>query len=217
MTYIIGIVSQKGGVGKSTLARLLAREVAAGGAGVKIADLDIQQGTSFKWASRRAANGVTPEVRVETFANVKTALAEAASFDVYILDGAPHASKDTQEVARAADLVVIPTGQSLDDLEPSVLLAHDLVRDGIHRDRIAFALCKVSDSAREVDGARAYLAEARYRVLDGEIPFRTGFSIALDQGKAVTETAFRSLAQRADRLAQAIIDAAASAPERQVA
>lgn len=217
MTYIIGIVSQKGGVGKSTLARLLAREVAAGGASVKIADLDIQQGTSFKWASRRAANGVTPEVRVETFANVKTALAEADAFDVYVLDGAPHASKDTREVAQAADLIVIPTGQSLDDLEPSVLLAHDLVRDGIHRDRIAFALCKVSDSAREVDGARAYLAEARYQVLDGEIPFRTGFSIALDQGRAVTETTFRTLAKRADRLAQAIIDAAANAPERQVA
>jgi chromosome partitioning protein len=217
MTHIIGIVSQKGGVGKSTLSRLLAREVAAGGASVKIADLDIQQGTSFKWASRRAANGITPEVRVETFANVKTALAEADAFEVYILDGAPHASKDTREVARAADLVVIPTGQSLDDLEPSVLLAHDLVRDGIHRDRIAFALCKVSDSAREVEGARTYLAEARYQVLEGEIPFRTGFSMALDQGRAVTETTFRTLAKRADRLAQAIIDAAASAPEREVA
>jgi chromosome partitioning protein len=210
-------LSQKGGVGKSTLSRLLAREVAAGGASVKIADLDIQQGTSFKWASRRAANGITPEVRVETFANVKTALAEADAFEVYVLDGAPHASKDSREVARAADLVVIPTGQSLDDLEPSVLLAHDLVRDGIHRARIAFALCKVSDSAREVEGARSYLAEARYQVLEGEIPFRTGFSMALDQGRAVTETTFRTLAKRADRLAQAIIDAAASAPEREVA
>ena len=91
MACLIGVVSQKGGVGKSTLARLLAREVAAGGASVKIADLDIQQGTSFKWAARRAANGLTPEIRVETFANVKTALSEAAAFDVYIFDGAPHA------------------------------------------------------------------------------------------------------------------------------
>jgi chromosome partitioning protein len=217
MTYLIGIVSQKGGVGKSTLARLLAREVTSGGASTKIADLDIQQGTSFKWAARRATNGITPEIRVETFASVKTALAEAESFDVYIIDGAPHASKDTREVARAADLVVIPTGQSLDDLEPSVLLAHDLVRENIRRDRITFALCKVSDSAKEIEGARAYLSEANYQVLDGEIPFRTGFSMALDQGRAVTETNFRSLAKRADRLAQAIIDAAASASERQVA
>ena len=31
MTYIIGMVSQKGGVGKSTLARMMAREIADGG------------------------------------------------------------------------------------------------------------------------------------------------------------------------------------------
>jgi chromosome partitioning protein len=214
MAYLIGVVSQKGGVGKSTLARLLAREVAAGGASVKIADLDIQQGTSFKWAARRAANGLTPEIRVETFVNVKTALSEAPAFDVYILDGAPHSSKDTRAIAQAADLVVIPTGQAVDDLEPSVLLAHDLVRDGVPRERIAFALCKVSDSTREVKAARAYLDQARYTVLDGEVPFRTGFAMALDQGRAITETSFRTLTHRADRLAQSIIDAAARATER---
>jgi chromosome partitioning protein len=217
MAYLIGVVSQKGGVGKSTLARLLAREVAAGGASVKIADLDIQQGTSFKWAARRAANGLTPEIRVETFVNVKTALSEAPAFDVYILDGAPHSSKDTRAIAQAADLVVIPTGQAVDDLEPSVLLAHDLVRDGVPRDRIAFALCKVSDSDREVKAARAYLDQARYTVLDGEVPFRTGFAMALDQGRAITETSFRTLTHRADRLAQSIIDAAVRATERSTA
>jgi chromosome partitioning protein len=31
MTYIVGMVSQKGGVGKSTLARMVAREFVAGG------------------------------------------------------------------------------------------------------------------------------------------------------------------------------------------
>ena len=109
---------------------------------------------------------------------------------------------------------MIPTGQAVDDLEPSVLLAHDLVRDGVPRERITFALCKVSDSAREVSAARAYLDEARYTVLDGEVPFRTGFAMALDQGRAITETGFRTLTRRADRLAQSIIDAAARATER---
>jgi hypothetical protein len=44
-------------------------------------------------------------------------------------------------------------------------------------------LCKVSDSTREVNAARAYLDEARYAVLDGEVPFRTGFAMALDQAR----------------------------------
>ncbi|MHC5747164.1 MAG: hypothetical protein ACYTXT_35825 [Nostoc sp.] len=41
MTVLVGVISQKrGGVGKSTLARLIAREYAAGW-DVKIADLDV--------------------------------------------------------------------------------------------------------------------------------------------------------------------------------
>jgi chromosome partitioning protein len=44
---IIGIANQKGGVGKSTLARIIAREYAAAKWNVKVADLDISQGTSF--------------------------------------------------------------------------------------------------------------------------------------------------------------------------
>ena len=53
MATIIGIVSQKGGVGKSTIARLLAREYAQAGWNAKIADLDVAQGTSFNWQARR--------------------------------------------------------------------------------------------------------------------------------------------------------------------
>ena len=40
MATIIAFVSQKGGVGKSTLSRALAREAAASGLKVKIADLE---------------------------------------------------------------------------------------------------------------------------------------------------------------------------------
>ena len=39
------MVAQKGGVGKSTLARIIAVEAAKGGLQAKIADLDTQQST----------------------------------------------------------------------------------------------------------------------------------------------------------------------------
>lgn len=217
MTFIIGVVSQKGGVGKSTLSRLIAREAAQGGLSVKIADLDHQQQTSTKWQGRRAENNITPELRVETFHNVKTALAEAINFDLYVLDGAPHASKDTGLVGKAASLVVIPTSDSDEDLEPAVLLAHDLKRAGVPVDRITFALCLVSDSDKEIRAARDYLSKTPYSVLDGEIPFRTAFRQALAQGKAITETPYPTLVKRADTLAQSIIDAAAQAGEKEAA
>jgi len=217
MTYIIGMVSQKGGVGKSTIARLIAREAAEGGLSVKVADLDHQQETTAKWQRRRAANNIQPEIRVETFQNVRSALKEANNFDLYIFDGAPHTSTDTKLVAQNASLVVIPTSDSDEDLEPAVLLAHDLKREGISPDCIAFALSLVSDSKNELEAARDYLRRTPYQILDGEIPFRTGFRQALAEGRAVTETRYKSLVSRADRLAQSIIDAAASAGERRVA
>src|ERR1022692_3385638 len=66
----ISIVSQKGGVSKSTLARLVAREYANAGWSVKIADLDIAQSTSFAWQGRRLQAGIEPIIPVERFGTV---------------------------------------------------------------------------------------------------------------------------------------------------
>ena len=111
-------------------------------------------------------------------------------------------------------MVIIPTSEGLDDLHPSVILANNLLKEGIASERIAFALCITSDSVREIAGAREYLGQTPYRVLDGEIPFRSAFKIAMDQGKAITETSFPTLRKKADAMAQNIIDAVAEAAER---
>lgn len=217
MTYIIGMVSQKGGVGKSTLARMMAREFVAGGLSTKIADLDTQQQTCTHWAGRRAEHAVSPEIQVQSFASVKTALGEAPRFDALILDGKPNASEQTTEIAKAADLVVIPTGQTVDDLHPGVVLAHALRKKGIAQDKIAFAMFKTTGSERENTAARQYLTEAGYTVLEGEVSVSTAYGSASDIGKAITETSFKSLNERASKLAQSVIDVMAELSERQVA
>lgn len=217
MTYIIGMVSQKGGVGKSTLARMMAREFVAGGLQAKIADLDTQQQTCTNWAGRRAESALTPEIQVQSFASVKTALDDAPRFDALILDGKPNASDQTLEIAKASDLVVIPTGQTLDDLHPGVVLAHTLRKKGIDPAKIAFAMFKTTGSERENLAAREYLGDAGYLVLDGDVSVSTAYGSASDIGKAITETSFRSLNDRAAKLAQSVIDKMAELQERQVA
>lgn len=217
MTYIIGMVSQKGGVGKSTLARMMAREFVAGGLTTKIADLDTQQQTCTHWAGRRAEGGIAPEIQVQSFASVKTALEDASRFDALILDGKPNASEQTAEIAKAADLVVIPTGQTVDDLHPGVVLAHALRKKGVDPEKIAFAMFKITGSARENAAAREYLGQAGYSVLDGEVSVSTAYGSASDLGKAITETSFKSLNDRASNLAQSVIDRMAELHERQVA
>ena len=206
LTYIIGMCSQKGGAGKSTLARLFARELAQDGFTVKIADLDTQQTTCTEWASDRAEAGIEPEIQVQVFGNLRTALAEADLFDTYILDGRPHSSRQTLEIAQAAHLIVIPTGQTKDDLRPGVKLAHSLVDSGIDLYRIVFALVKTTNSAVEIAAARTYLEQTDYTLLEGFLPVSTAYGVAHDAGKAVTETSYRSLNEKAGRLAQAMID-----------
>ena len=102
--------------------------------------------------------------------------------------------------------MVIPTGQTKDDLKPAVRLAHALADAGVEASKIAFALVKTTGSAAELAAARAYLAATDYAVLDGALPVSTAYGIAHDLGKAVTETTHRSLNVKAEALAQAIIN-----------
>lgn len=206
MATIIGFVSQKGGVGKSTLSRLIAREYSSAGWTVKIADLDVAQGTSFNWQARRLQHQVMPDIPVERFRSVQLALKVAQHYDLLVLDGPPQASEATLQIARAGDLVVIPTGLSLDDLEPGVLLAHELVSRGVAPTKIAFVLCRVGESQAEIADARQYIAQAGYRVLAGYLPERVAYRRAADEGCALTETRFPSLNAKADELAQGIVD-----------
>lgn len=205
MASVIAFVSQKGGVGKSTLARALAREAAAGGLKTKVADLDTQQGTSVDWHRTRMDAGIEPTVSVESFKTAAQALAIGDAFDILILDGPARTSQATLDIARAANLVVQPTGASLDDLRPAVREFHALVKAGIPRDRLTFALNRIGTDAEEAD-ARTYLTEAGYSVLNGCLVERPAYRAAQNSGRAVTETRYSKLNTRADGLIQSLID-----------
>ena len=205
MTQIVGFISQKGGVGKSMLARGLSREAAANGLQVKLADLDIQQGTSVNWYRRRLDNGAAPIFSVESFKTASQALRLAAQYDLLLLDGPARASEATLEIAKAASLVVQPSGASIDDLRPAVLVFHELVKRGIPKQRLRFALCRIGTDAEEAE-SRSYIEEAGYQVLDGSLPERPSYRHASNAGFSVTETRYPQLNQRADKLIQSMVD-----------
>jgi chromosome partitioning protein len=205
MSTIIAFVSQKGGVGKSTMARALAREATVGGLKTKIADLDTQQGTSVDWHRIRLDAGIQPVVAVEAFATADQALKVASEYDLLIIDGPARTSKGTLAIAKVAHLVVQPTGSSTDDLRPAVREFHALVKEGIARNKLAFALNRIG-TAREEAEAREYIAEAGYAVLDGCLGERPAYRKAQNTGHAVTETSYAGLNAKADALIQALID-----------
>jgi chromosome partitioning protein len=204
-TTIIAFVSQKGGVGKSTLSRALAREAAAGGLTVKIADLDTQQGTSADWNRIRLNARIEPVLAVEAFATATQALRVADHYNLLIIDGPARTSSGTLEIAKIADLVVQPTGASVDDLRPAVREFHALVQAGIPTAKLVFALNRIGTLVEESE-ARAYLAQAGYAVLDGCLLERPAYRKAQNVGHSITETSYRNLNVKADALIQALID-----------
>lgn len=206
MGLIISVIGQKGGPGKSTIARAIGTCYAAADWDVKIADLDVNQSTSFTWLQRRLSNEITPTVAVEAFGNAGHALKQADNYDLFIVDGAPTASRATTEVSQVADLVVIPTGLALDDLEPSVVLANNLKKEGIDARRICFVFNRASGSTVEYQEARDYLGETPYHLIDGRIEDKPCYRQAMNEGRSIIEARFKQPRQKADQVIQNIIN-----------
>jgi chromosome partitioning protein len=141
----------------------------------------------------------------------------APHVDLLILDGPPHSTAGTLRIAQASDPVILPTVPSLDDMQPSVLLAHELVKKGVAKSKIAFALCRVGESELEIIEAENYIIEAGYVVLPGAIPEKIAYRRASDAGRALTETRFASLNARSDELAQGIVNLATKIAKAKVA
>jgi chromosome partitioning protein len=213
MPAIISFISQKGGVGKSTLARALAREAAASGLLVKLADLDIQQSTSCDWNRVRLGAKINPVLSVQSYATAAQALAEAAAFDLLVIDGPARTTSGTLDIARASNIVVQPTGASADDLRPAVREFHGLVKAGIPKERLVFALNRIGTDA-EMTESLNYIAQAGYEALKGFLSERPAYRKAQNAGFSVTETRYDSLNARADDLLQALIDKVSGYEER---
>jgi len=203
---IISLISQKGGVGKSALARLLAVEIAKAEWSVKIADLDPAQGTSTKWKSRRDTAGFQPDVAVEKFRTVDRALKEAARYDLMILDGPAHAEQGGRVMAKSSDLVIMPTGYSLDDMEPQIEAAYELEDAGVDPARILFVFCRARGSEVEDKAARAYLQKARVTVLDPVFPELASIRQGHAEGRAASEVPFPKVQEKVVNVAQSIVD-----------
>src|ERR1700730_7757720 len=192
---VIGVVSQKGGVGKSTLCQLIACEAAAQGKQAKILDFDVKQMTSTDWVRARLERDLEPAVEAEPTKNIAKALKLNRDYDVIVLDGAPGSPKRTAELVPECDLVILPTGASKADLVPTLALARRIAGMSHEADGPIFALCRILTAA-----GGAATAAAGSPPLDGELIERPGYRQAQNIGRSVSETNSPSLNDRARRL-----------------
>jgi chromosome partitioning protein len=158
------IAGPKGGIGKTTLSRNLAVAAALDGLAVATLDLDLQRSLS-KWYSKRP-DGMAPITHFEAGMaqdDIRDALAGIRDFDLLVVDTPPSVEDHPEAfrlLAAAADLILVPTGQSDDDLD-SVRPWMRFVRST--KGEAAFVLNRVKPRARSFTEAKTIL------VRDGRI------------------------------------------------
>jgi chromosome partitioning protein len=108
---IVAVSVNKGGVGKTTVAKSLATSAVAAGLNVLVLDMDTQQ-NSTKWGRRRAElqKLPLPIVRFTTEGDLEDEVkkARAAGCDLVVIDTPPGRSSEAPAAIEVADLVIIP-------------------------------------------------------------------------------------------------------------
>jgi len=114
--YIIAVVAEKGGAGKTTIALDLAVTATRNGHKVAVLDIDPQASAS-KWTDRRTGDEpwVVPTHAVRIAATIEKAQAQGVDF--IVIDTPPHSSTEAAEAARRADIVVSPIEPHMFGLE----------------------------------------------------------------------------------------------------
>jgi len=164
------IAGPKGGIGKTTLSRNIAVAAALDGLSVATLDLDLQRSLT-KWYSKRP-DDMVPLTHFEAgmaTQDIEDALQGITDFDLLVIDTPPSIEDHPDAfrlLAEAAGLILIPTGQSDDDLD-SVRPWMRFVRQT--KSEAAFVLNRVNPRARSFTEAKALLVRDG-RVCPIEVP-----------------------------------------------
>ena len=179
----LAILSNKGGTGKTTLATHLSVEAQRHGHRTVLVDLD-PQASAFKWGDHRELE--TPEVIATPSTLLAKALktAETQGATLVIVDTAPTTDPNALNIARAADMVLIPCKPSLLDIEA--------IEPTIHLVDLANATARI---VLNIVPARSHLGDQARRAceiydvpcLPSELGSRVGFVHAYNHGMTVQE------------------------------
>ena len=207
-TVSISVLSGKGGVTKTSLARVITSVFAEGGQTVLGADMDTGQNSFSHWYALREMAGWGKPFTVQSFAtpaSVENAI-NSGKWGAVVIDCPAFGSAHTVDYAKLSDLIVIPTRFSLDDMRAAVQTANELVLAGIPDQKIIMVFSGVSENKREYELATEYMANTPYFVISGYIPQKTALSQAQDIGKTLLECSYPAPREKAEQVIQGIFD-----------
>jgi chromosome partitioning protein len=186
---ILALVGQKGGAGKSTIAILVAAELAARGRRVLLVDAD-PQGTARTWGAVRAERGVDGGPSVVAMTGLlhrpEGVPRLASGFDDVVIDCPPRLADVQRSALVVADIAILPCGPTSADtwalaesLKPIAEVAE------LRPLKSAIVLNRVRAGTAAGRGAREALASAGAPILGTALGLRQAYAEAVGAGLSV--------------------------------
>ena len=185
--HTIGLVQQKGGVGKTTIATNLARTLQLRGHKTLLVDAD-PQGTARDWAAKSDLE--TPTTVGVDRPVVHKELPKLEGYDVAIIDAVGKLEKMTVSVIKASDLVLVPIQPSAADLwAVGTVIDHVETRQEMTGGQpdARFVVSRAITGSTMTDSVQEVIDEASLERLGSVIHQRVAYARALGSGTSVHE------------------------------
>ena len=189
---IVAIFGSKGGIGKTTIAAVLASQWAAAGRKVLVVDTDPQQ-SALLWGAARSEEERPGVDTVAAAGNVRDVVqALQAQYDVVVIDTPGRDAAVARKALLVADVVLCPQSPAWLDVNTLAQVGEVIEEAKSFREdlKVALVLTRLDHRTSEGREARAMFEEAELGipVLEASLGFRVEFQRALSLGAGPSET-----------------------------
>ena len=179
----LAIISQKGGVGKTTIATALAVAAEMDGKSAAVFDLDPQASATFWHDTREAENPAVVSIAPARLKHVLDAAAESGC-NLAIIDAPPFAKDIAYEAAQHADFILIPTRPAVLDVM-AMTRTLELVRHYSKPSAVVLTFCPIL--GREITDTEDAIKQLKATLAPVRIHNRVAYSRAQQTGLTAQE------------------------------